>query len=257
MSEKPIVGIISCNKTLEGEPAYTLKARYLEGVARHADCAPVIIPSTGRMEHALPILGCLDALVLTGSTSNVAPNHYGGTSPGHAPLDPMRDQTAITLVRGARQMGLPVIGICRGFQEINVALGGTLRDMREKAELSERHHSPQTEDLDVLFGHRHKVEVSPVSLLERLTGAKELTVNSVHYQAIDKLGDGLRVEASAEDGVIEAVVSREAEPQIFAVQWHPEWQPDAEPHHLLFWRQVGEMARRGMATRSQRGARHN
>lgn len=253
MTDRPVVGIIACNKTLEGEPAHTLKARYLDGVARFAQCAPVIVPSTGRVELALPVLGMLDALLLTGSTSNISPNHYGGTGPGHAPVDPMRDQTAITLVRGARQLGIPIIGICRGFQEINVALGGSLIDLRADAQKAAHHHGPETDDTELVFSHRHEVDVAPASLLERMTGEKTLLVNSVHFQAIDRLGDGLRVEASAADGIIEAVVSREAEPQIFAVQWHPEWRPEQVPHHLAFWNQVQQMAQKGQHTRRKRG----
>lgn len=242
MQNRPVIGIIGCLKPLDGETAFTVKARYVEGVARFADAIPLVIPGLGRPEDAPGIVSRLDAILLTGSTSNVEPMRYRGAGEGREPKDSGRDATSIALVKAAKFYGVPVIGICRGLQEINVALGGTLIDERD-APGDFSHHAPDDADLPGMFGHAHTVEVSPGSALSRITGPGEIEVNSVHYQRVGQLGEGLRVEAVASDGVIEAISSREAVPQIFAVQWHPEWRPEERQHHLAFWRQVGEMAR--------------
>ena len=243
MQNRPLIGIIGCIKPLDGETAFTVKARYVEGVARFADAIPLVIPGLGRAEDAPAIVSALDAVLLTGSTSNVEPHRYGLAQEGRLPADPGRDGTSIALVKAAKYYGVPVIGICRGLQEINVALGGTLADERDLLDAQAAHHAPEDADLEAMFAHAHKVEISPGSALSRIAGNGPIEVNSVHYQRIATLGADLRVEAVSEDGVVEAVASREAVPSILAVQWHPEWQPDRRPHHLAFWRHVGDIAR--------------
>lgn len=238
---RPVIGVIGCNKEHEGEPAHAVKARYIEGVARHADAAALIVPSLGAPDDVRAIVPKLDGILLTGATSNMEPHHFGGTLE-HGPSDPGRDGTALALIRTAQAANVPIIGICRGFQEINVALGGTLRDQRDGGDRSVPHHAPDGATLDEQFAHSHAVDVAPGSLLEQIAGARELTVNSVHYQMIDALGDGLRVEARARDGVIEAISSRDGR-SIFAVQWHPEWRPELRPHDIAFWHHVGTLVR--------------
>lgn len=243
MAHKPIIGIIGCNKQVDGEPVHSVKARYVEGVDRFADSIPLIIPSLGHPEDVPAIVNCVDAILLTGATSNIEPHHFGGSG-GREPKDPLRDTTSLALIKAAREANVPVVGICRGLQEINVALGGSLIDQRDGDEISIAHHASDGASLEDMFAHSHRIDVSPGSLLAQVVEAQRLLVNSVHYQVIDKLGEDLRVEATAVDGVVEAISSRDGR-SIFAVQWHPEWRPETRPHDLAFWRHVGELARSG------------
>lgn len=243
MTKRPVIGVIGCNKMLEGEMAQTVKARYIEGVVRFADAVPLIIPSIGRAEDAPVIVGRLDAVLLTGSVSNVEPQHFGGGAP-REPRDAARDTTSLALIHAAQQANVPVIGICRGLQEINVALGGSLSDQRDDIDSTLPHHASDGANLEEMFAHSHQVDVAPGSLLRQVVNADRLLVNSVHYQSVARLGEGLRVEATAPDGVVEAFSSRDGR-SIFAVQWHPEWRPETRPHDLAFWQHVGELARAG------------
>jgi len=242
---RPVIGVIGCSKPLEGEIATTVKARYLDAVANHADAIPLIVPSFSRASDVSAIVGRLDAILLTGSTSNISPHHFGSDA-GREPFDAQRDETSIALVHAAQSANIPIIGICRGLQEINVALGGTLADHRDADEVSVEHHAPADVSLEEMFNHFHEVDVAPGSLLSNITGSQNLSVNSVHFQTIARLGDGLRIEATAPDNAIEAISSRDGH-SIFAVQWHPEWRPETRPHDLAIWRHIGNLARASLA----------
>lgn len=240
-SAKPVIGVIS-NHIVEDEGAYIVKARYVDAVARHADAVPLICPALADAGDAAAMVGRLDALLLTGATSNIEPARYGAAV-GRAPFDPMRDGMAAALIAAAMAAGKPVFGICRGLQEINVALGGTLVDQRDGAEPDLAHHAPEGVSLDAMFAHGHEVEVVPGTPLAAIAGTGTLAVNSVHFQTIGRLGKGLVVNARAGDGVVEAVSSTGTAAPILAVQWHPEWRPEGRAHDLAFWRNVGAVAR--------------
>ncbi|WP_193336119.1 gamma-glutamyl-gamma-aminobutyrate hydrolase family protein [Devosia beringensis] len=239
---RPVIGIIACGRAVEGEPAQAVKHRYIEGVERFAEAVPLIIPSHQSAANAADIVARLDAVLLTGSNSNIEPRHYGSADPGQAPVDSARDTLSAALIKAAIAAGKPVFGICRGLQEINVALGGTLRDMRS-GDGAGRHHAPDGADLDAMFGHAHAVAMPPGSVLASMTGSEQLTVNSVHFQTIDRLAPGLAVNATDADGIIEAIAATATPAPVFAVQWHPEWRPQERPHDLAFWHYVGQAAR--------------
>lgn len=239
---KPVIGIISCNRTVEGENAYTVKTRYVDAVARYADAAPLICPSLDQVGNAAAIVERLDAILLTGSNSNIEPARYGAAS-GRAPFDPARDAMSEALVKAAVAAGKPVFGVCRGLQEINVALGGTLVDQRDAPVAGLSHHAPDGVTLEAMFGHGHLAEPVPGTPLAKIVGDKSIAINSVHFQTIGRLGEGLVVNARAPDGVVEAISSVAGTSPILAVQWHPEWRPEARSHDLAFWREVGEIAR--------------
>ena len=242
MQHRPFIGVIACERQVEGEPAQAVKHRYLEGVERHAKAVPVIIPTNQPEANAADIVARLDAILLTGSGSNIEPSRYGSTMPPQAPTDRGRDGFGAALIHAAIAAGKPVFGICRGLQEINVALGGSLRDMR-----SERgcvpHHAPSDASLEDTFAFSHPIEVASGSILQRFALSDVLTVNSVHYQAIDRLAHGLVANATGPDGVIEAVSTLKTAAPVFAVQWHPEWRPEGRPHDMAFWNYLGEAAR--------------
>jgi putative glutamine amidotransferase len=160
------------------------------------------------------------------------------------PFDPDRDEMTSRLIDAMLDIGKPVFGICRGFQELNVAFGGTLRrDMAEHPELI-KHHAPDDHSFDELFAHVHPVELKPGGILRKAYGVEELDVISVHYQGADKLGDGLRIEATAPDGVIEAVSAEVNGAPVLAVQWHPEWKAHENEQSQLFFKLLGKALRR-------------
>lgn len=246
--QKPVIGVIGCHREFEGEEAHLVKARYVTGVREFADAIPVILPGFAAPEDAYPALARLDGVLLTGSSSNMAPEHYDGPEAVRGPFDRKRDATTLALIEAARQLGLPLFGICRGLQEINVALGGSLRDQRDDAERQVAHHSRDEAELEEMFAQTHMADLAPGSTLAQLFGETRIEVNSVHYQTVDRLGEGLRVEATAEDGVVEAVAARDGSP-LLAVQWHPEWRPAERAHYLKFWEALGEAARAHLARR--------
>lgn len=238
MPARPVVGIIACNRIGGGEPVVSVVRRYVDAVVRFADCAALVVPSLPGGLGADEAAAHLDGLLLTGSPSNVAPARYGDAAPGDGPFDADRDATAFALIAAFRRRARPVFGICRGFQEINVACGGTLRrDLGAATGLP--HHAAAGATLADLFGHRHSVALAPGGILAGLYGGDTLTVNSVHYQGIARLGTGLRVEATAPDGVVEAVSA----PNLLAVQWHPEWNTPGDTQAQTLFAAFGAMLR--------------
>ncbi|WP_157217510.1 gamma-glutamyl-gamma-aminobutyrate hydrolase family protein [Flavisphingomonas formosensis] len=243
MTARPLIGITASNRPFEGETAQVVIDRYLEAPARHADADALLIPARPDIVDARAIAARLDGLVLTGSVTNVAPEHYGDPGPGVGPFDPGRDAMALAMIDAMIALGKPVFGICRGFQEINVAFGGTLaRDLSAPGRLLP-HHAPEGASLDAMFAHAHDVTLTPGGMLATGLGRDRLRVNSVHFQGIGALGSGLAVEAEAPDGVIEAVSAQPNGAPVVAVQWHPEWQSDADAQSRQLFRLFGRMLR--------------
>ncbi|MEO6104495.1 MAG: gamma-glutamyl-gamma-aminobutyrate hydrolase family protein [Pseudoxanthomonas sp.] len=239
----PVVGVISCGREVEGEPAQATKHRYLEAVSHFAGAAPLMIPTNQPPGNATAIVARLDALLLTGSNSNIAPARYGSSHAVRQPVDAGRDRFSTALITVAVSAGKPVLGVCRGLQEINVAFGGTLRDLRDDTGVAPVHHAPDGVSLELMFGHLHELQVISGTTFAAIVGTAGFSVNSVHYQAIDRLGSGLAIAATSADGVIEAIYSTSTAAPVLAVQWHPEWRPDGRPHDLALWKYFGEIAR--------------
>lgn len=242
-SDLPLIGVIACGREVEGEAAQIVKYRYLDAVAERARAVPLIVPSNQPADNVAAILARLDAVLLTGSNSNIAPGLYGSSADQRLPHDPHRDSFSAALILGAIAAAKPVFGVCRGLQEINVALGGSLVDLRETSAGGAAHHAPDGVSLEDMFAHRHAITATPGGMLQHFAKADRFEVNSVHYQAIDRLADGLAVDATGPDGVIEAISAPATSAPVFAVQWHPEWQPVTRPHDLEFWNFLGEAAR--------------
>ncbi|MBE0578565.1 gamma-glutamyl-gamma-aminobutyrate hydrolase family protein [Devosia sp.] len=242
LQHRPVVGVIACGREVEGEPAQAVKHRYLDSIEQFARAVPLIVPSNQPESNVADIVARLDAVVLTGSNSNMAPRHYGSNLSGQAPIDEGRDGLSQALIHAAITAAKPVFGICRGLQEINVALGGTLRDLRDGG-LAESHHAPSGVSLEDMFAFGHEVTILANGTLHRYAKSARLAVNSVHFQAIDRLADGLVVNATGPDGVIEAISASNTAAPVFAVQWHPEWRPKGRPHDMAFWHYLGEAAR--------------
>lgn len=243
MTDRPLLGITACTRVLGAEQAQTVSNRYVEAAAGFADCIPLLIPARPDLVDAERVASRLDGLLLTGSPSNVAPARYGSSDPGSGPFDHGRDSMSLALIRAMRARGRPVFGICRGFQELNVACGGTLACDLGDLSRSLPHHAPEDVAFDAMFDHGHAVELNPHGVLARALAATRLRVNSVHYQGVARLGEGLVVEAVAPDGVIEAFSSPAGDPPLLAVQWHPEWGAEADPISQTFFALLGRALR--------------
>jgi putative glutamine amidotransferase len=192
--------------------------------------------------------------LLTGAHSNIDPAHYaGGPAYPGSPADPQRDATSLALIPLALRAGVPVLGICRGLQELNVALGGSLHGQVHEVDGFYDHREPEDEDLDSQYGPRHEVELVADGLLAGLAGGRRrVRVNSLHGQGIDRLADSLVAEAHAPDGLIEAVRLDEAGGFALAVQWHPEWRVRDNPFYTAIFERFGEACRARAAQRSRK-----
>jgi putative glutamine amidotransferase len=242
---RPVLGVISCNRTVEHQAAQAVMTRYLVSALTYADAAGLLVPAMPELVNAKEVAPRLDGLLLTGTPSNLDPKRYGvivDDAPG--PFDPGRDEMTAHLIEAMLEEGKPVFGICRGFQELNVAFGGTLRrDMAENETLI-AHHAPDNKSFAEYFEHIHPVNLEEGGVLKRAYQRDELDVVSVHYQGVDKLGEGLKVEATAPDGVIEAVSAEVNGAPILAVQWHPEWKAHENPQSQVFFKLLGRALRR-------------
>jgi putative glutamine amidotransferase len=232
----PIIGIPACSKDIDDQQQHATPARYGEALILAAGALPVLLPPEG--PAMLAVLDRLDGLLLSGSPSNVAPARYGepfdATPDDH---DPARDDTTLPLITAALERGMPILSICRGLQELNVALGGTL--FQKVHEVPGRFDHRGGEGTRAQrFGIKHEVNLT--GSLARLLGAQTIKVNSLHGQAIDQLAPGLTVEATAPDGTIEAVRVTNAKTFAIAVQWHPEWEPLSLPDRQRLFAAFGE-----------------
>ena len=219
----PLVGIPCCLKQIDGHPFQAAGEKYVIAVSEGAACTPLLIPSLPSPLDAGRLLDSLDGLLITGSPSNVAPHLYGGPPPRPGVAqDPQRDATTLPLLRLAIARGVPVIAICRGFQELNVALGGTLHQHLEEVPGRMDHRGGEGEPAHV-YRYQHEVAFAPGGHFARISGGRAgIRVNSVHGQGVDRLAPGLAVEATAPDGTIEAF-RVEGAAFALATQWHPEW----------------------------------
>jgi len=205
-------------------PFHCVGEKYLTALVEGAGAIPVLIPSLGDGLNVEQILSRLDGVLLTGSPSNVEPHHYQG--PASAPgtwHDAHRDATTLPMIPRVVKAGLPILAICRGFQEMNVAFGGTLHQKLHEVPGLRDHRDDESQPLDVQYGPAHEVALTPGGLFQKWANADRLTVNSLHSQGVNLLGKGLAVEATAPDGVIEAFRVVDAPSFAVAVQWHPEW----------------------------------
>ena len=249
---RPLIGL-PADRRLLGEHAFHVAAeKYARALIDAADALPLIIPSLADELGFDELLERLDGLLFTGSPSNVEPHHYAGPPSAPGTLhDPARDATTLPLIRKAVERGVPVLGICRGFQEVNVAFGGSLHQRVHEVSGYLDHRDDETQPLEVQYGPAHEVALEPGGLLRRLAGADRVQVNSLHWQGIDRLGRGLIVEARAPDGLIEAFHVADAAQFALAVQWHPEWKVMGNPFSRALF------AAFGAACRDRARSRHN
>ncbi len=240
----PIVGIMACNRSVGIENAHAVMERYVRAAVTFGDCGALLIPPIEQGFSAAALTRRLDGLMLTGSPSNLQSDLYGDSG-GDGPFDEGRDAVSLAMIECMITSGKPVFGICRGFQEINVVLGGSLRrDVGKQAALA--HHAADDVPFNAMFDHHHRVDLAPGGILRSAFGRDHAEVNSVHYQGVERLGEGLHVEATAPDGLVEAFSANISGAQVLGVQWHPEWQPEKHADSQVFFRLMGR-ALRGQA----------
>ncbi len=235
---KPLVGISCCTKLFGtfGSVNHAASDTYVRATDQVVGAVPVLLPANGSLCDIQTLLARLDGIILTGSRSNVQPSLYDG--PPHAegtPEDPARDGVTLPLIRAAVAMGTPLLAICRGFQELNVALGGSLHQRIQDLPDRMDHSTPMQPSPRVRTGKAHSLKVAPGSWLHRVAGSTTIAVNSLHNQGIDRLAPGLVVEGTAPDGTIEAVRVAQAPGFAVGVQWHPEYdfQTDAVSRRIF------------------------
>jgi putative glutamine amidotransferase len=225
---KPVVLIPACNRVLGQHPFHVAGRKYAEAV-RLAGCLPLVVPSIAP-DGIDDLLDVADGVLLTGSPSNVHPVHFGEEVHDEAlPLDPERDTWTLPLIPRVLARGIPLFAICRGFQETNVALGGSLHQVVHEVPGRRDHRGAKNVAPDVTYALAHPVEVMPGGVLERVLGTAPIEVNSVHGQGVNRLAHGLHVEARAPDGLVEAFSRPGSAGFNLCVQWHPEWQAAANP----------------------------
>ena len=244
MLGKPIVGISACRKFIEPHYFYAAGEKYISAISVAAKATPVLIPAIGLALDVDALLQRLDGLLFTGSPSNVEPRHYHGVASRPGTLhDVHRDATTLPLIRHAIDAGVPILAICRGFQELNVAFGGTLHQHVHEIDGLANHREDNTEPLEVQYAEAHDVELCTGGILEGLAGTRMLRVNSLHSQGVDQLGTGLTAEAVAADGLVEAFRVTDARALTVAVQWHPEWQVVNNPFYTVLFEAFGGACR--------------
>lgn len=221
---QPLVAVSTDIRRFENYTWHAAPDQYLEAALAAAGVFPVLVPSLGKRLDLDSLLDTVDGVMITGSKSNVHPSLYGGeASAENGPYDEARDATTLPLIRRAIERGVPLLAICRGIQELNVALGGTLASEIQTLEGRLDHRGPESDLQDERFAIRQTVSIKPGTCLAGVFGAGEIKVNSVHRQAVDRLGSRLQVEAVAEDGTVEAVSVVDAPAFAVGVQWHPEY----------------------------------
>lgn len=240
MSRRPLIGVICCTRMPE-DPIQGVAERYLRAVPfMGADC--VLVPSLPGLVDQRSLLGLLDGLMLTGSPSNIAPACYDITAEGEGPFDPARDANSMSLIDAAIEADKPLLGICRGFQEIAVRYGSTLRKDLGEPGREQVHHTPPGVPLVEMFALEHGAHLAPGGLLERALGVPEIVVNSAHFQGVAKLGPDLLVEATSLDGIVEAIRPKSGA-RVLGLQWHPEWRVAENPVSKVLFALFGLMLR--------------
>lgn len=217
---------------------------YLKAIVRVAGAIPVVVPALAGEIDLSALLGRVDGVLVTGSVTNVHPARYGAApSPGHEPYDLDRDALTDALIRGAVEHGVPLLAICRGLQEMNVAHGGSLATEIQELEGRMDHRAPTHPEQRERYAIRQPVAIRPDGRLAGILGRGEIRVNSLHRQAIDRLGEGLGIEATAPDGTIEAISVQNAKAFALGVQWHPEYWAETDEASAAIFRAFGDACR--------------
>jgi putative glutamine amidotransferase len=238
---RPLVAITTDVKDIGGHPSFAITRKYADPVLEISRCLPLLLPSFGAALPVDAVLDAVDGLVFTGAPSNVQPHLYGQTLIDPQSLqDPARDATTLPLIPAALERGIPILAICRGFQEINVALGGTLHQAVHDVPGMQDHREDKNAPIAQQYAPAHRVDAVAGSLLARIVGQTHWQVNSVHGQGVAQLAASLVPLAHAPDGLIEAYTHRSAPGFLLALQWHPEWQASQNSVSTAIFKAFGQ-----------------
>jgi putative glutamine amidotransferase len=236
----PFVGLPADTYESHGFLFHSLGDKYVRAVAEVSKCTPLMIPAMIDAVHLDELLNPFDGILMTGAVSNVHPPHYGEEpTADHEPYDHARDAMTLKLIRSVVDRGIPLFCICRGFQELNVAMGGSLETELQKGEGRLDHRAPKSDDTDVRYGPKHSIAITKGGMLERIIGKSE----TIHRQGVKKLAAGLNAEAVAPDGIIEAVSVKGAKSFAFGTQWHPEYKAANNPDSVKLFEAFGDAVR--------------
>lgn len=246
---RPVIAItaetLDKHKGADTTTYYQVMAKYIAPVVDLMGALPLILPPLGDKLDTETLLNRVDGVLLTGGVSNIEPHHYqGGQSYPGCPHDPNRDATVLPLIKHIIARGIPLFGICRGFQEMNVAYGGSLyQQLHLEADLA-LHNQVVDFDApaDALYADVHDLHIAPDGLLASITDGPVQRVNSIHGQGIKTLGAGLQIEGTSPDGLIEAFSVQAAPAFALAVQWHPEWKPTQNTMYQAMWHAFAKAA---------------
>jgi len=251
MTARPIVGVPADRRRIDPHHFHIVGEKYLDAVIDGAGGLQLIVPVLADRVDGNGLLDGVDGILLTGSPSNVEPHHYGGVPARQGTLaDSHRDGMTLPLARAALDRGVPLFAICRGFQELNVALGGTLHQHVHEVAGFDDHREDTDAPVGEQYGPAHRVVLTTDGMLHRLHGDSTAVVNSLHGQGVDKLADGVTVEAVAGDGLVEAFTVDDATAFALAVQWHPEWRVTENRLSLRMFGAFGDACRQRMAERA-------
>ena len=240
----PVVAVATDLKQLRGQQVHAVARKYVDPLLEISGCLPLLLPAFGTRTPVDDVLASVHGLLFSGSPSNIEPHHYGESLDNpDSPADPDRDATTLPLIRAAIARGIPVFGICRGFQEINVALGGSLLQQVHRTDGYADHREDESLPLEQQYAPAHEVRAVPGSWLERLLGCSSWQVNSLHGQGIKRLAPGLQPQAFAPDGLVEAYVHSASPGLLLAVQWHPEWRAADNPVSRALFQAFGDACR--------------
>jgi len=244
MPHKPLVGISADRRVLDPHPFHGVGEKYITAIRDGADAVPFLIPALGDSVPGEEILARVDGIFLTGSPSNVEPYHYEGQASRTGTMhDPQRDETFLDMIGLALEAGVPLFAVCRGFQEMNVVLGGTLHQHVHEQPGYQDHRENKDDPLSLQYGPAHDVHLVEGGLLRKLAGKDTVKVNSVHSQGAARLARGVTVEAVADDGLIEAFRVDESKAFALAVQWHPEWKVSEDNFSMAIFSAFGDACR--------------
>jgi putative glutamine amidotransferase len=256
--KRPVIGIPADRRMIGPHPFHAVGEKYIAAVVNAADCLPLLIPVMDTPLDVEQILAHVDGIFFPGSPSNVEPARYAGQPSLEGTLhDPHRDATTLSLIPRALEAGVPVFGVCRGFQEMNVALGGTLHQRVHEVAGFADHRENKEQPLDVQYAPAHDVVLEPAGLLRKLAGSDRVRVNSLHGQGVERLAPDLEIEARAPDGLVEAFRVKSAPGFALAVQWHPEWQGMSNPFSRALFAEFGRAARARAKTAARESMNRN
>lgn len=243
-SKKPLVLVSGCRKKVDGHPYDMSGLKYTQAIVNSSHGLPVILPAMGDEIDGADILASVDGLLLTGSYSNVHPTRYGEKlQDDEMKLDTDRDTTILSLIHEAVKQKVPILAICRGFQELNVAYGGTLHPRVHEVDGLMDHREDRSLPFEAQYAVSHSVQPEKGGLFEEFLGSAPVMVNSIHTQGVKDVGYGLTVEARAEDGLVEAFSVRDAEVFSVGVQWHPEWKSTESAVSTALFKAFGDACR--------------